>query len=153
MRFDLRSPSPCPVQYHMMTMRNTRYSMSQVFIERFDLDLVTINSTDKLPPWYRNHLTMLVRYIYIYSSMRVWRHPDTTVRAVGCFVLFHESIHAVLINIFLLYIPTPVFSPQKLNCYLLCSAMSYDCSQDNRGTGLHITKYTQCHDSHNPPLS
>ncbi|CAM9525456.1 unnamed protein product [Pylaiella littoralis] len=46
-------------EYHMMTMRNTRYSMSQVFIERFDLDLVTLNSTDNLPPWYRNHLIML----------------------------------------------------------------------------------------------
>ncbi|CAM9307230.1 unnamed protein product [Scytosiphon promiscuus] len=44
-------------EYHMMAMRNTRYSTSQRFIERFDLDLVTLGSN--LPPWYRNHLAML----------------------------------------------------------------------------------------------
>jgi len=47
-----------PPQYHMMTMRQAWYSTSQRFIERFDLDLVTL--TANLPPWYRNHLTMLV---------------------------------------------------------------------------------------------
>eukprot|EP00752_Nemacystus_decipiens_P015194 g13529.t1 len=44
-------------EYHMLTMRTTWYSTSQHFIERFDLDLVTL--TANLPPWYRNHLTML----------------------------------------------------------------------------------------------
>lgn len=70
---DVLCVRPCsyPPQYHMMTMRNTRYSMSQVFIERFDLDLVTLNSTDKLPPWYRNHLTMLVRGIVFFSTVMV----------------------------------------------------------------------------------
>lgn len=50
--------TPVLCQYHMMAMRNTRYSTSQRFIERFDLDLVTLGSN--LPPWYRNHLAMLV---------------------------------------------------------------------------------------------
>ncbi|CAM9929328.1 unnamed protein product, partial [Ectocarpus sp. 12 AP-2014] len=46
-------------EYHMMTMRNTRYSTSQRFIERFDLDIVTLKAKANLPPWYRNHLDML----------------------------------------------------------------------------------------------
>lgn len=60
--------NPCSPQYHMMTMRNTRYSTSQRFIERFDLDIVTLKAKANLPPWYRNHLDMLVRAVFLLSS-------------------------------------------------------------------------------------
>ncbi|CAM9252742.1 unnamed protein product [Ectocarpus sp. 8 AP-2014] len=52
----------------MMTMRNTRYSTSQRFIERFDLDIVTLKAKANLPPWYRNHLDMLVRAAFLLSG-------------------------------------------------------------------------------------
>lgn len=41
-------------------MRNTSYNLNQRFIERFDLDLVTLN--ENIPSWFREHLTMLVRF-------------------------------------------------------------------------------------------
>lgn len=51
-------PDPRQTQYHMLTMRNTSYDTNQRFIERFDLELVTLKAN--LPTWYREHLDMLV---------------------------------------------------------------------------------------------
>lgn len=47
-------------------MRNTQYNTSQRFIERFDLDLVTLKAN--VPPWYKEHLTMLVRHACLVSK-------------------------------------------------------------------------------------
>ncbi|CAM9139793.1 unnamed protein product [Ectocarpus fasciculatus] len=67
-------------EYHMMTMRNTRYSTSQRFIERFDLDIVTLKAKANLPPWYRNHLDMLEEE-RIAEAELASRDPDRPARA------------------------------------------------------------------------
>lgn len=67
----------------MMTMRNTRYSMSQRFIERFDLDIVTLKAKANLPPWYKNHLDMLVRAVFLLSSCTTFP-ADVYVRFLFC---------------------------------------------------------------------
>lgn len=44
----------------MLTMTSSSYDNNQRFIERFDLDLVTLKGNN-LPSWFSEHLTMLVR--------------------------------------------------------------------------------------------
>lgn len=65
-------------------MRNTSYDTNQRFIERFDLDLVTLKAN--LPAWYREHLNMLVRLaclsiqtptLYPVRVIICSRHPKT----------------------------------------------------------------------------
>eukprot|EP00903_Cladosiphon_okamuranus_P008491 g8158.t1 len=77
-------------EYHMMTMRETWYSTSQQFIERFDLDLVSL--TANVPPWYRNHLTMLEEEREAEAELSR-RDPD---RATRLWVHGHGAFSAAL---------------------------------------------------------